>query len=57
MWPNARMGEELKENIMSCIYASQNGEFLHSSMRGVDDCNDFGRISINSAKLYTKNNV
>ncbi len=30
---------------------------LHSSIRGIDECKDFGRISINSSNLFSKNNL
>ena len=30
---------------------------MHSSMRGIDECNDFGRITINCGKLTNKGNI
>lgn len=28
----------------------------HSAFRGIDECNDFGRITINPGNFYTKSN-
>lgn len=51
------MGEEIKENILACVYCSNSGNFIHSSMRGVDECNDFGRMSINNGAFFTKSHI
>ena len=56
IWPNAKYGQEYKINVVSSIYSSHNGEFVHSSLRGVDECNDFGRITINPGRFFSKNN-
>ncbi len=41
---------------MAAIYTNNGKEWIHSSYRGIDECNDFGRISINPMKFYTKSN-
>jgi hypothetical protein len=56
LWPQARFGQEIKINILSAIYTSQGKEWIHSSLRGIDECNDFGRISINPGKFFYKGN-
>ena len=43
-------------NILACLYANSDDQFTHSSFRGVDECNDFGHMSINTGKFFSKNN-
>ena len=57
LWPNARFGQELKVNVLAAIYTSQEKSWLNSALRGVDECTDFGRISINPGKFYQKGNT
>jgi hypothetical protein len=57
IYQQARFGQEFKSNILAAIYTNQGKDWVHSSMRGVDECNDFGRISINPGKFYTKSNM
>lgn len=57
LYQSAKNGDDMKNNVACCIYTSENGNFIHSSLRGVDDCNDFGRISINSGNFFTKQNL
>jgi hypothetical protein len=57
LYPSVRNGEDVKNNVACCIYTQENGAFIHSSLRGVDDCTDFGRISINSGNFFTKANL
>ena len=54
MYPDARFGQEIKVNILSAIFTNNGMEFTHSSFRGVDECKDFGRISINPMKFFAK---
>eukprot|EP00347_Sterkiella_histriomuscorum_P005686 403355653 len=56
IWPNAKYGQDSKINILSAIYTSYNNEMIHSSFRGIDECEDFGRISINPGNFYSKIN-
>ena len=56
MWPHAKFGQEFKTNVLSSIYTTQDSKWLHSSIRGIDECKDFGRISINPVKFYSKGN-
>lgn len=30
---------------------------MHSSLKGIDECNDFGRISINNSDFFHKSNL
>jgi hypothetical protein len=57
LYPNARNGDDIKNNVICCVYTSENGNFIHSSLRGVDDCNDFGRITVNSGNFLNKGNL
>jgi hypothetical protein len=56
LWPSARFGQEFKTNVLAALYTSQENKWTHSSIRGIDECNDFGRISINPAKFFIKQN-
>ena len=55
--PFAHPGQEIKTNVLASIFTSQQGKFIHSSLRGVDECNDFGRISINCGNLFNNSNL
>ena len=57
LYPKVRFGQEIKANILAAIYTNQNREWLHSSLRGIDECSDFGRIQINPGKFYSKSNT
>lgn len=57
LWPNARFGLDIKTNIFACIYTSHQDKMLHSSIRGIDECKDFGKISINSGSFFNKSNL
>jgi len=52
LFQNARKGADVKTNVLSCIYTAENKKFIHSSLRGVDECNDFGKICINNGNLF-----
>lgn len=56
MWPSARFGEEKKVNIYAAIFTSQKGDFINSSFKGIEECNDWGRISINPVNFFVKSN-
>jgi hypothetical protein len=57
LYPRVAFGQEIKVNIISAIVTSSNGSFIDSELRGVKECTDFGRISINPYKLFTKANT
>ena len=56
MWPNARFGQDLKNNILAAIYTSSGRSWVDYSFRGIEECNDFGKININPNKFFTKGN-
>lgn len=55
MWPNARFGSEIKQYIHAAIYTSHKGNYVNSSMRGIEECKDWGHISINPGNFFSKN--
>ncbi|CDW76566.1 UNKNOWN [Stylonychia lemnae] len=56
IWQNARQGQETKINALTAIFTSYKGKMIHSTFRGIDECKDFGRISINPSTFFKSGN-
>ena len=56
LWPHSRFGQEIKSHVLAAIYTSSEGRWLHSSLCGIDECTDNGRISINPQKFISNAN-
>ena len=54
LYPNVRFGEEIKINALTALYTSDEGQIVNSALRGIEECIDFGGITINPQKYYMK---
>ena len=56
LYPDAKFGEEIKEDVVAAIYTVQGKKIIDSELRGLQSCQDFGRIHINPEKFFLKSN-
>mmetsp|Transcript_965 Transcript_965/g.974 ORF Transcript_965/g.974 Transcript_965/m.974 type:complete len:203 (+) Transcript_965:361-969(+) len=56
LFPQVRQGEEIKCHIQTCLYASEDGNFVHSSLIGLEECEDLGHMYINNPNISSRVN-
>lgn len=54
LYPDLDPETEIKTNVDTALYTSFNALYIDNSLRGIEECKDFGSISINPQHFMTR---